>query len=65
MGALDEAKDNLADGFTAAKYAAEDVAEFVKDKSGDAADFIIGKAEQAKSVIADKIRDDEDQTPAS
>ena len=49
MSALDEAKDNIADGF-----------ESVVDAAEDAAELIIAKAEEAKRVIAEKLGPDED-----
>ncbi len=65
MGALDEAKDNLAEGWDKATEVAEDAAEFVKEKSGDAADFLIGKAGEAKAFVKDKLDGDDEDEPTT
>jgi hypothetical protein len=65
VGALDEARDNLADSFSKARDAADEAADFVKDKSGEAADFLVGKAGEAKNFVEHRFGGDDEEDDAA
>ena len=54
MSFIDDAKENLAEGFEKAKDALGDAAEVVEEKAGDAADFVKDKAEDVTEFVKDK-----------
>jgi hypothetical protein len=54
MSFIDDAKENIVDGF-----------EFAKDKAGDAAEFAKDKADDVSSFVKDALDGDEDDAPAA
>jgi hypothetical protein len=59
VGLLDDAKENVAEGFDKAKDKAEEVGDFVKDKADDVTDFVKDKAAEVK----DRFDGDDAATP--
>jgi hypothetical protein len=76
MSFIDDAKENIAEGFEKAKDVAGDAGEFMKGKAEEAGEFMKDKAEDVEEFAKDKAGDvssmvknaldgDEDDAPAA
>jgi hypothetical protein len=54
VGLLDDAKENVAEGFDKAKDTAENAGEFVKDKAGEVGEFAKDTADDVADFVKDK-----------
>ena len=63
MSFIDDAKENMAEGFEKAKDAAGDMSEKAKDMAGDVSEFVQEKAGEVSEFVKD-VFDGEDDAAA-